>query len=165
MLMTHSLSGQLGDRSLAPVGIHCILELYDCPANLLNDVNFIRQVLREAAVKSQSTLLGELAHQFQPYGVTALALLAESHISVHTWPEMEYAAADVFTCGEHTVPEAACAHLIEVFQAGHHVFRKIQRRSLDPLPISAELSMATGWEAELADRQVDRQSETVAGGC
>ncbi len=166
-MMMQSLSGQLGDRSLAPVGIHCILELYDCPANLLDDLVFVRQTIREAATKSQSTLLGDLAHQFEPQGVTALALLAESHISVHTWPEMGYAAADVFTCGEHTLPEAACSYLIDAFQAGSHVFRSIPRCSTEAtgaaqsLTVSRELSIAA-LEATFAERQSE---QVVAGGC
>lgn len=129
MVMTQSLSGQLGDRSLAPVGIHCILELYDCPAKLLDDTCYIQQMLREAAQQAKSTLLGEVAHQFEPHGVTALALLAESHISIHTWPETGYVAVDVFTCGNHAQPEAACTFLIEAFQAGRHAFCKIPRCS------------------------------------
>lgn len=136
--MLHSLSGQLGDRSLAPVGIHCILELYDCPANVLDDVVYIRQALREAAEHSRSTLLGEITHQFQPHGVTALALLAESHISVHTWPEAGYVAADVFTCGHHTKPELACSYLIEAFQAGRHSLCRIPRRSLEAMAVLTE---------------------------
>ena len=50
----------------------------------------------------------KIHHRFEPQGVTGLALLAESHISIHTWPESGYAAVDVFTCGDHTMPENAC---------------------------------------------------------
>lgn len=130
--MLNVLSGQLGDRSLAPVGIHCILELYDCPANLLNDLVFVQQALRDAAEVASSTLLGELAHQFSPQGVTALVLLAESHISIHTWPEMGFAAADVFTCGEHTQPERAGTYLVEAFQARKHTLCQLPRRTTVP---------------------------------
>ena len=126
-----SLSGQLGDRSLAPVGIHCILELYDCPANLLDDLTLIQKTLHEAARQAQSTLLGDVIHRFEPHGVTGLALLAESHISIHTWPELGYAAADVFTCGAHTTPVAACDHIVAAMQAGHHVLRQIARHTPD----------------------------------
>lgn len=126
--MVHALSGQLGDRSPALVGMHCILELYDCPATLLDDVSLVQQALREAARRSNSTFLGELCHQFEPQGITALALLGESHISIHTWPEAGYAAVDVFTCGRHTQPEAACEYLITVFQPSQHSLRKLPRR-------------------------------------
>ncbi len=130
--MLHTLSGQLGDRSPALIGIHCILELYDCPANLLDDASLVQQALREAARRSNSTFLGELCHPFEPQGITALALLGESHISIHTWPEAGYAAVDVFTCGRHTRPEAACEYLIDVFQAQRYSLRKVPRRTMQP---------------------------------
>ncbi len=138
--MLSSLSGQLGDRFLAPVGSHCILELYDCSATLLNSAGFIQQSLREAAQQANATLLNEVLHQFEPQGITALALLSESHISIHTWPEVGYAAVDVFTCGHHTDPEQACFYLIDAFQAGHHTLSKMLR---NPPPLSLSLS-ATG---------------------
>lgn len=129
-MMMPVLSGQLGDRSLAPVGSHCIIELYDCPAHLLNDAAYIQQALRDAAEVASATLMGELAHQFEPQGVTALALLAESHISIHTWPENGYAAADVFTCGDHTKPAVAGQYLVKAFQAGRHLLYELPRRTM-----------------------------------
>jgi S-adenosylmethionine decarboxylase len=124
------LSGQLGDQfspSVA-VGTHCILEVYGCPAEALNNPERIQQALRDAARVADSTLLDEVCHQFKPHGVTALALLAESHISVHTWPETGYAAVDVFTCGEHTKPEKACVYLVEALQAANYTLQTVQRR-------------------------------------
>jgi S-adenosylmethionine decarboxylase len=125
----HLLSGQLGDKPLAPVGTHCILELYDCPSKLLNDASYIQASLQEAAKQAESTLLREVLHQFDPQGVTALALLAESHISIHTWPEKGYAAVDVFTCGQHTKPEQACYYLIQVLKAEQHSLCTLQRHT------------------------------------
>ncbi len=122
----------VGETSLVPVGSHCILELYNCPTDLLNNLVFIRHSLQEAAKRAKSTLLKEITHQFHPYGVTALALLAESHISIHTWPETGYVAVDIFTCGQHTEPEAACKFLLQVFQAGDHVLLHFPRGRLTP---------------------------------
>lgn len=109
------------------VGTHCVLELYGCEAKLLNDVQFILGALRRAAEASHSTHLAEVSHAFTPQGVTALALLAESHISIHTWPENGYAAIDVFTCGEHTRPEQACAYLQRALRATESYLRKLPR--------------------------------------
>lgn len=117
------------DRYLAPVGTHCVLELYGCSSACLNDVVLIKQALKDAATRANATLLNQIEHQFHPQGVTALALLAESHISIHTWPEAGYAAVDVFTCGEHTKPEVACQHLIETMQAKRHQLLKLPRRT------------------------------------
>lgn len=110
----------LNDLSSIPVGKHCILELYGCPSDLLNHVAFIEATLQKAAEIAKSTLLKQVAYQFEPTGVTALALLAESHISIHTWPESGYIAIDVFTCGQHTQPEQACHYLVEAFQSSDH---------------------------------------------
>ncbi len=112
-----------------PTGVHCILELFDCPFELLNDETFIRRTIGQAAVESGSTLLSMTSHCFDPQGVTALGLLAESHISIHTWPENGYAAADVFTCGNHCDPKKACKFLVERMNAEHHTLSVIERGS------------------------------------
>ena len=93
------------------IGCHCIAELSGGSFSLLNDEAFIRQVLTEAADASGAYLLSINSHQFDPQGVTAVALLSESHISIHTWPEHGYAAVDAFTCGDHCDPEVAIKHL------------------------------------------------------
>ncbi|MFZ9738333.1 MAG: adenosylmethionine decarboxylase [Prochlorotrichaceae cyanobacterium] len=133
------LSGQLGDKALAPVGTHCILELYGCSSGLLDDPSFVQRSLRDAAEVCESTLLGEVIHEFHPQGVTALALLAESHISIHTWPELRYAAIDIFTCGASTKPEEGCQYLIEVFESTSHTLNTLSRHPLNPLQRSPKV--------------------------
>jgi S-adenosylmethionine decarboxylase len=112
---------------LANIGTHCIVELYGCPRELLNDEQFVKDALREATSHGLATLMGEVSHRFDPQGVTALALLAESHISIHTWPEHGYAAADIFTCGDHANPQKASDFLIMKFQAERHSLTKLVR--------------------------------------
>ena len=106
--------------SVTPVGMHCILELHGCPPDLLNDVMFVRDAIEHASTQSLSTLLKLTSHQFYPQGVTAVGLLAESHVSIHTWPEHGYAAVDIFTCGEDAEPQRACQYLTERFAARKH---------------------------------------------
>lgn len=108
-------------------GIHCIAELYDCPHDLLNDQEAIVQALRDSVKHGMATLLHEVSHSFHPQGVTALALIAESHLAVHTWPECGYAAADVFTCGDQASAEKACEFLVQALQAKRYVIRKLER--------------------------------------
>lgn len=108
-------------------GIHCIAELYDCPAGLLNDESAVVRIVRQAVNQGMATLLGEVSHHFHPQGVTALALIAESHIAVHTWPECGYVAADVFTCGDRASAEKACDYLVQAFRARRHSVRKLVR--------------------------------------
>jgi S-adenosylmethionine decarboxylase len=115
-----------------PIGSHCILELFGCPSALLDDVQFIQNTIKEAVKKAKATLLEEVSYQFEPFGVTALALLSESHISIHTWPETGYIAVDVFTCGQHTQPELACLCFIEAFQASNHSLMTIHRGQFAP---------------------------------
>jgi S-adenosylmethionine decarboxylase len=108
-------------------GKHYIGEIYAANANLLNDEEFICKALREAAMQSGATLLKIGSHKFQPQGVTAFALLAESHISIHTWPELQYANLDVFTCGKHTDPKKAFSVLKKLFEATSSYEKMIKR--------------------------------------
>ncbi len=114
-------------EQISPLGTHCILELYGCSPDLLNDVLFVRQSVEEASRHGVSTLLKLSSHQFLPQGVTAVALLAESHISVHTWPECGYAAIDIFTCGEDAQPRQACDFLVQRFAARDHSLMVLPR--------------------------------------
>ena len=116
-----------GPVPLDMVGKHCILELYDCDSSKLDDEDFLRSAITQAAERAGATLLNLITHQFEPQGVTGLALLAESHISIHTWPESGYAAVDVFTCGDHTMPERACAVLSEQLSSSRQSMRSFRR--------------------------------------
>ena len=111
------------------VGKHCILELYECDPSRLDDEAFLRTSITTAAKSAGATLLNLITHHFEPQGVTGLALLAESHISIHTWPESGYAAVDVFTCGDHTMPEQACAVLSEALQSKRQALRSFLRET------------------------------------
>lgn len=122
---------------LAPVGTHCILEIYGCPFTLLNSEEHIRETLTQASKQGMSTLLNLTSHKFDPQGVTALALLAESHISIHTWPETGYAALDVFTCGDHARPEQACEFLVQTMQASRYSLKVLPRGGASNQPIHA----------------------------
>ena len=109
------------------IGRHCILELYECNHAKLNDEAFIRTAITSSAKIARATLIHLVTHSFKPQGVTGLALLAESHISIHTWPEIGYAAIDVFTCGDHTMPDKACKLLSKDFSAKNFSFKHIAR--------------------------------------
>jgi S-adenosylmethionine decarboxylase len=111
------------------VGKHCILELYDCDSARLDDEAFLRDAITSAAKRAGATLLNLITHRFEPQGVTGLALLAESHISIHTWPESGYAAVDVFTCGDHTMPELACQVLGDALKAETRNLKSFRRET------------------------------------
>lgn len=82
------------------LGKHYILELYDCPADLLSNPVFIGQIMEEAALEMQATIVESNFHHFNPLGVSGVIIIKESHLTIHTWPEYGYAAIDIFTCGK-----------------------------------------------------------------
>ena len=95
------------------VGRHVIAELDGCDATLLSDSLKVRRLLLEAARRASATALADETFDFKEGGVSGFVLLAESHISIHTWPEHYYAAIDIYTCGRHTMPEKACSFLAD----------------------------------------------------
>ncbi len=109
------------------LGTHVLLELRDCDPELLDDLSYIRQELLRAASAVDAHVVGESFHQFTPQGVTGILSIAESHISIHTWPEHRYAAADVFTCGDGTMPERAAALIIDALRCRDPQITQIRR--------------------------------------
>ena len=126
---TTSSTTATSQGTIDTVGKHCILELYNCDPAKLDDEAFLRTAITTAAKRAGATLLNLITHRFEPQGVTGLALLAESHISIHTWPESGYAAVDVFTCGDHTMPERACIVLSEELAAAHYKLKSFRRET------------------------------------
>ncbi len=106
---------------------HFLLELYRCDSEKLNDESFLRCTLNNAAKLAKAKVLNLISNKFEPQGVTAIALLAESHLSIHTWPEANYSAVDIFTCGQNMKPDISCKYLIEALMAEEHLLRVIDR--------------------------------------
>jgi S-adenosylmethionine decarboxylase proenzyme len=79
---------------------------------MLNDVEKIDSILHQAAVIAGATVLKKEFHKFSPVGVSGVVVIAESHLSIHTWPEYGYAACDVFTCGDTINPHVAVDYII-----------------------------------------------------
>ena len=95
-------------------GVHLIVDLHG--AEGLDDIDLIEATLRRCVDAAQATLLHIHVHHFQPNGVSGVAVLAESHISIHTWPDICYAALDVFMCGK-AIPDACIPVLRKAFKA------------------------------------------------
>lgn len=83
-------------------GRHLILDLYECDQELLDDYDELERLLQVALNMAGAKILRVFGEKFQPQGVTLLALLAESHASIHSWPELGYVAIDLYTCGDTT---------------------------------------------------------------
>jgi S-adenosylmethionine decarboxylase len=112
---------------LKALGRHFLLELKDCDRVLLNDLEALRQILRQAAVECGAEILSDSFHHFSPQGVSGVVIIAESHLFIHTWPEYGYAAVDIFTCGTRVKPELATQYLIEKLGAKNQVVIEMQR--------------------------------------
>ena len=111
-------------------GRHLIVEMWDCDREILNNAKRLREILRRAAEEARATVIRVFCHEFNPKGVTGVALLAESHLTIHTWPDEGYAAADIFTCGQHTDPQLAAQHLISSLKAKDSTTFELKRGSM-----------------------------------
>lgn len=108
------------------LGKHVIIELWGC-SDAINDAQRVKTAMLNAVKAANATLLNIHVHEFSPQGVTGVAVLSESHLSIHTWPEYGYAAADVFTCGDTTNPQAAAEVLRDAFSATQTDIKKLTR--------------------------------------
>lgn len=109
-------------------GRHLVVEYIGCDFGALNSVDQIRELMERAALAAQMTIVTSTFHSFEPQGVTGVVVLEESHLSIHTWPEIGYAAVDFYTCGD---GEPRKAH--EVLETG------LQAQSFEMLDIERGL--------------------------
>jgi len=103
------------ERTLT-VGIHVLGNLKGCPRDLLEKIDVVRDILKKVVEEAKLKPVGQAFHQFEPFGVTGVFVLAESHMSVHTWPEKNFVAVDIFTCGEEGNAEEAFDILCKYFK-------------------------------------------------
>ena len=106
---------------------HLLLELKICNKEVLDDLDFLKDCLNEAAIQSGATVVGESFYHFSPCGVSGVVNIAESHIAIHTWPEYGYAAVDVFTCGDDVDPGKAARWITEKLEAQSHSLIELRR--------------------------------------
>ena len=102
---------------LHALGRHLLLELFDCDVEAINNLEAVKTVLVEAARRARATIVDVVFHEFNPFGISGVVVIAESHLSIHTWPEYRYAAVDIFSCGSMLQPDKAVAYLVEQFGA------------------------------------------------
>ena len=109
------------------LGRHVIVEMWGCCKDTIDNVEVVKEILVKATESVKATLVDVVCHRFSPHGVTGVAILAESHIAVHTWPEHGYAAADIFICGSAINPRNAASYMIEAFYAKETSFLELKR--------------------------------------
>lgn len=110
------------------VGRQILCDCWECEADI-GCAETVLAALRESARRANVTVLELFSHGFSPEGFTAVAMLAESHIFIHTWPEKRYVAVDVFTCGNNAMPERAIEVVREVFAPKQFKVIEVERRS------------------------------------
>ena len=116
------------------LGRHLLVELHGCPANLLNDVAALENLLIEAAHEAGATVINTTFHHFSPYGISGVVVIQESHLAIHTWPEQGFAAIDLFTCGDQTRPGLACTYLKHALKSTHGELRELKRGLINQPP-------------------------------
>ncbi|QIB27750.1 adenosylmethionine decarboxylase [Caloranaerobacter azorensis] len=99
------------------LGRHILAEFYNCDRDILNDHALIEKYMNEAAIEAKATIVKSVFHLFNPWGVSGVVVIQESHLTIHTWPEYGYAAVDLFTCGDEVDPWIAFDYLKEKLKA------------------------------------------------
>ena len=111
------------------MGRHVLAEIYGCQFDILNDLKLVEKIMVEAAREAGAEVRECVFHKFSPQGVSGVVVISESHLAIHTWPELGYAAVDVFTCGERVDPWEACNYLAKLFRA-KNVIATEQKRGI-----------------------------------
>ncbi|MDD4146458.1 MAG: adenosylmethionine decarboxylase [Clostridia bacterium] len=109
------------------LGRHVLAEIFGCSFDVLNDVKNVEENMVNAALEAGAEVREYVFHKFSPQGVSGVVVISESHLAIHTWPELGYAAVDVFTCGEKVNPWDACNFLAERLRAKHMTATEVKR--------------------------------------
>jgi S-adenosylmethionine decarboxylase len=104
-----------------------LVELRECNAKTLRSLREVQDALVNAAKIAEATIVEVAFHEFNPFGISGIVVIAESHLSIHTWPEYKYAAVDIFTCGNILKPERAVRYLIERLQSKNPSVVEVKR--------------------------------------
>lgn len=111
-----------------PTGRHVLLELCDCPKAILDSPERLESILKDCAIRGGATVVSSNFHHFNPQGVSGVIVIAESHVTVHTWPEHGYAAVDVFTCGHSVIADRIAELIVIGMESGQHQIKAFQRQ-------------------------------------
>ena len=112
---------------ISALGRHLLVEVYGCDKKVLQDVARVKSTMLRAARATKTTVLNSMFHTFDSKGVTGVVLIAQSHLSVHTWPEYGYASVDIYACGGKADPWSAIDVLLKGFKARKADTRELKR--------------------------------------
>ena len=109
------------------LGRHILAEYYSCDISTLDNISLLEDCMQKAVLASGATIVDTKFHQFSPYGVSGVIVIAESHMAIHTWPEYGYAAIDFFTCGERVDPWKAFDHMKKTLKPLTYSTKELKR--------------------------------------
>lgn len=132
------------DREMTYLGRQIMAELFDCDEGALRDLAYVRKAMEKAAEAAKVTVVQSAFHKFGDLGVSGVLVIAESHLSIHTWPEYRYAAIDLFTCGEKAKPEGALKVLAKSLNSRRVVSRVVLRGTNAELEIAESVLPDSG---------------------
>lgn len=133
-----NLSKEFRQNHTQYLGRHVLAEFFECDPNVLNNPTLVEKYMLEAALECGATVVQKCFHLFNPHGVSGVVIISESHLAIHTWPELGYAAVDLFTCGEQCDPKVAYEYLKERFNSKDASYTKLMRGILDDKNLSVE---------------------------
>lgn len=114
------------------LGEHVLVDYHGCDPEVLDDVGSLQKVMVETAEAIGAHIVTVEFHEFNPIGVSGVVVIAESHLTIHTWPEHGYAAVDLFTCGQDMQIEVGIELLHEALGATSRDTREFDRGQLPP---------------------------------
>jgi S-adenosylmethionine decarboxylase len=129
------LTGDVQDNDFFALGRQVTIEYYECGATAFLDADRVENALLKAATESGATIISSSFHQFNPQGVSGVVVIAESHFTIHAWPEHDYAAVDIFTCGDSIDMETAISSMKDSFESGNVVISSDQNRGIIARPV------------------------------
>lgn len=113
------------------LGRHILAEFFECDSNILNNPTLVEKFMTNAALECGATVVQKCFHLFSPHGVSGVIIISESHLAIHTWPELGYAAVDLFTCGEKCDPKVAYEYLKKAFRSAKDSYSELNRGILE----------------------------------
>ncbi|HEY49909.1 MAG TPA: adenosylmethionine decarboxylase [Dehalococcoidia bacterium] len=112
---------------MGTLGKHYLLDLKDCNPDLLNDMDFIKDVLLSVAREAGTAVIGDSFHRFEPQGLSGVVLITGAHLCIHTWPEYGYAAIDIFTHGDSFRPDEVAKSVVEKLESKNPAIVELKR--------------------------------------
>lgn len=109
------------------IGYQILIDLYDCEYEKMENMEYIKSMMKELAKILETTIKEEAFHQFEPYGISGVLIIAESHLTIHTWPEYKYVGIDLFTCAKKLNSAKAIKFLCDKLNTNNYEIKEIER--------------------------------------